>query len=104
MECERAQELYVDHLTGRLMIDLVGTIKKEVIRRKMKRWHAEHDGRAGRADRRHDARSTSSRVVRDHATSWRRTTPAKRAAFHRTARGADSSDRYTAGGAWSGGV
>ena len=25
------------------MIDLVGMIKKEVIKRKMKRWHAEHD-------------------------------------------------------------
>lgn len=40
----RALQHEFDHLTGRLMIDLVGTIKKEVIRRKMKRWHAEHDG------------------------------------------------------------
>jgi peptide deformylase len=35
-----------DHLTGRLMIDLVGMVKKEVIKRKMKRWHNEHDGKA----------------------------------------------------------
>ena len=34
-----------DHLTGRLMIDLVGMVKKEVIKRKMKRWHNEHDGK-----------------------------------------------------------
>ncbi|HEY8377757.1 MAG TPA: peptide deformylase [Nannocystis sp.] len=40
----RALQHEYDHLTGRLMIDLVGTIKKEVIRRKMKRWHAEHAG------------------------------------------------------------
>lgn len=40
----RALQHEFDHLTGKLMIDLVGTIKKEVIKRKMKRWHAEHDG------------------------------------------------------------
>ena len=40
----RALQHEFDHLTGKLMIDLVGTIKKEVIRRNMKRWHAEHDG------------------------------------------------------------
>ncbi|WP_434422320.1 peptide deformylase [Nannocystis pusilla] len=40
----RALQHEHDHLTGKLMIDLVGTIKKEVIKRKMKRWHAEHDG------------------------------------------------------------
>jgi hypothetical protein len=27
------------------MIDLVGMVKKEVIKRKMKRWHNEHDGK-----------------------------------------------------------
>lgn len=42
----RALQHEYDHLTGRLMIDLVGTIKKEMIKRKMKRWHAEHDGEA----------------------------------------------------------
>jgi peptide deformylase len=40
----RALQHEFDHLTGKLMIDLVGTIKKEVIKRKMKRWHAEHGG------------------------------------------------------------
>ena len=40
----RALQHEFDHLTGKLMIDLVGAIKKEVIKRKMKRWHAEHDG------------------------------------------------------------
>ncbi len=40
----RALQHEHDHLTGKLMIDLVGTIKKEVIKRKMKRWHADHDG------------------------------------------------------------
>jgi peptide deformylase len=40
----RALQHEHDHLTGRLMIDLVGAIKKEMIKRKMKRWHAEHDG------------------------------------------------------------
>jgi peptide deformylase len=39
----RALQHELDHLTGKLMIDLVGTVKKEVIKRKMKRWHAEHD-------------------------------------------------------------
>jgi peptide deformylase len=39
----RALQHEFDHLTGRLMIDLVGMVKKEVIKRKMKRWHAEHD-------------------------------------------------------------
>jgi peptide deformylase len=48
-ECEgeellgRALQHEHDHLTGRLMIDLVGMIKKNVIQRKMKRWHAEND-------------------------------------------------------------
>ncbi len=48
-ECEgdellgRALQHEHDHLTGRLMIDLVGMIKKNVIKKKMKRWHAEHD-------------------------------------------------------------
>jgi peptide deformylase len=39
----RALQHEYDHLTGRLMIDLVGMVKKEVIKRKMKRWHSEHD-------------------------------------------------------------
>ncbi len=39
----RALQHEFDHLTGRLMIDLVGMVKKEVIKRKMKRWHSEHD-------------------------------------------------------------
>lgn len=39
----RALQHENDHLTGRLMIDLVGMVKKEVIKRKMKRWHAEND-------------------------------------------------------------
>ena len=40
----RALQHEHDHLTGNLMIDLVGMVKKERIKRKMKRWHAEHDG------------------------------------------------------------
>ncbi|MBK8263047.1 MAG: peptide deformylase [Nannocystis sp.] len=43
----RALQHEHDHLTGRLMIDLVGMVKKEVIKRKMKRWHTEHDAKAG---------------------------------------------------------
>ncbi len=39
----RALQHEFDHLTGRLMIDLVGMVKKEVIKRKMKRWHTEND-------------------------------------------------------------
>lgn len=39
----RALQHEFDHLTGKLMIDLVGMVKKEVIKRKMKRWHNEHD-------------------------------------------------------------
>jgi peptide deformylase len=45
----RALQHEFDHLTGRLMIDLVGMVKKEVIKRKMKRWHSEHDGKAAEA-------------------------------------------------------
>lgn len=37
----RALQHERDHLTGKLMIDLVGMVKKEVIKRKMKRYHAE---------------------------------------------------------------
>jgi peptide deformylase len=40
----RALQHEHDHLTGKLMIDLVGMVKKEMIKRKMKRWHSEHDG------------------------------------------------------------
>ncbi len=43
----RALQHEFDHLTGRLMIDLVGMVKKEMIKRKMKRWHSEHDAPAG---------------------------------------------------------
>jgi peptide deformylase len=39
----RALQHEFDHLTGRLLVDLVGMVKKEMIRRKMKRWHTEHD-------------------------------------------------------------
>lgn len=40
----RALQHENDHLTGRLLVDMVGMVKKEMIKRKMKRWHAEHDG------------------------------------------------------------
>lgn len=46
----RALQHEFDHLTGKLMIDLVGMVKKEVIKRKMKRWHTEHDEEAGASD------------------------------------------------------
>ena len=39
-----------DHLTGRLLIDMVGLVKKEMIKRKMKRWHTEHAGAADEAE------------------------------------------------------
>jgi peptide deformylase len=42
----RALQHEHDHLTGKLMIDLVGMVKKEMIKRKMKRWHTEHDAEA----------------------------------------------------------
>ncbi len=42
----RALQHEHDHLTGRLMIDLVGMVKKEIIKKKMKRWHAQHDAEA----------------------------------------------------------
>ncbi len=42
----RALQHEFDHLSGRLMIDLVGALKKEMIKRKMNRWHSEHDGEA----------------------------------------------------------
>jgi len=38
----RALQHEHDHLEGRLLIDMVGTVKKEMIKRKMKRWHAEN--------------------------------------------------------------
>jgi peptide deformylase len=37
----RALQHEHDHLTGKLMIDLVGTVKKEMIKRKMKRFHSQ---------------------------------------------------------------
>lgn len=40
----RAMQHEHDHLTGRLLVDMVGLVKKEMIKRKMKRWHAENDG------------------------------------------------------------
>jgi peptide deformylase len=40
----RAMQHEHDHLTARLLVDMVGLVKKEMIKRKMKRWHAEHDG------------------------------------------------------------
>lgn len=39
----RALQHEHDHLTGRLLVDMVGMVKKEMIKRKMKRWHSEHD-------------------------------------------------------------
>lgn len=39
----RALQHEHDHLTGKLMIDLVGMVKKEMIKRKMKRYHHEHE-------------------------------------------------------------
>lgn len=39
----RALQHEHDHLTGKLMIDLVGMVKKEMIKRKMKRWHSQHE-------------------------------------------------------------
>ena len=42
----RALQHEHDHLTGKLMIDLVGMVKKEVIKRKMKRYHAEAEREA----------------------------------------------------------
>jgi peptide deformylase len=38
----RALQHEHDHLTGRLLIDMVGLVKKEMTKRKMKRWHSEH--------------------------------------------------------------
>ena len=38
----RALQHEHDHLTGRLLVDMVGLVKKEMIKRKMKRWHSEH--------------------------------------------------------------
>ncbi len=37
----RALQHEADHLNGKLMMDLVGMVKKEVIKRKMKRYHAD---------------------------------------------------------------
>ena len=42
----RALQHEHDHLTGKLMIDLVGMVKKEMIKRKMKRWHSADERRA----------------------------------------------------------
>ena len=39
----RALQHEHDHLTGRLMIDLVGMVKKEMIKRKMKRFHKDDE-------------------------------------------------------------
>lgn len=39
----RALQHEFDHLTGKLMVDLVGMVKKEMIKRKMKRWHHSHE-------------------------------------------------------------
>ena len=39
----RALQHEYDHLTGKLMIDLVGMVKKEMIKRKMKRYHSDTD-------------------------------------------------------------
>jgi peptide deformylase len=42
----RALQHEHDHLTGKLMIDLVGMVKKEMIKRKMKRWHTQQEAEA----------------------------------------------------------
>ena len=47
----RALQHENDHLTGRLLVDMVGMVKKEMIKRKMKRWHSEHDAPAPRLTR-----------------------------------------------------
>ena len=39
----RALQHEHDHLTGKLMIDLVGMVKKEMIKRKMKRFHKDDE-------------------------------------------------------------
>ena len=39
----RAMMHEFDHLTGQLLIDMVGMVKKEVIRRRMKKFHAAND-------------------------------------------------------------
>ena len=46
----RALQHEHDHLTGKLMIDLVGMVKKEMIKRKMKRWHSSHAREAALAE------------------------------------------------------
>ncbi|MGB1014080.1 MAG: peptide deformylase [Nannocystaceae bacterium] len=46
----RALQHEYDHLTGKLMIDLVGMVKKEVIKRKMKRYYAEKKREASEAN------------------------------------------------------
>ena len=46
----RALQHEHDHLTGKLMIDLVGMVKKEMIKRKMKRWHSSHAREAASAE------------------------------------------------------
>ncbi|MBL4684301.1 MAG: peptide deformylase, partial [Nannocystaceae bacterium] len=37
----RALQHEHDHLTGKLLVDMVGMVKKEMIKRKMKRFHAD---------------------------------------------------------------
>jgi peptide deformylase len=44
----RALQHEHDHLTGRLLVDMVGMVKKEMIKRKMKRWHTEHEAEPAR--------------------------------------------------------
>jgi peptide deformylase len=46
----RALQHEHDHLTGKLMIDLVGMVKKEMIKRKMKRWHTHQDAELAEAN------------------------------------------------------
>ncbi|MFO0636026.1 MAG: peptide deformylase [Nannocystaceae bacterium] len=46
----RALQHELDHLTGRLLVDMVGMVKKEMIKRKMKRWHASQEGSGGDGD------------------------------------------------------
>ena len=46
----RALQHEHDHLTGRLLVDMVGLVKKEMIKRKMKRWHAQNEGEGAASD------------------------------------------------------
>jgi peptide deformylase len=48
--CARAMQHENDHLTGKLLVDFVGPLKKQMIKRKMKRLAAEEAEEADAAD------------------------------------------------------